>query len=209
MPFITIEGVECSGKSTLLQNIKQKLAHYGITVFITREPGGVNVAEKIRELILDKNHAMQPWTEALLYIAARNEHFKKVINPLLNKNQIVLCDRFADSTLAYQGYARGLNIDYLSQVQALSLGPAKPDLTLFINIKYDDVQERMSTRQDAMNRLDLENANFHAKVYRGYQKIIEANPDRFQILDGRKPSLEIAAEACEIIINKFKLVKND
>nr|WP_253723538.1 dTMP kinase [Spiroplasma citri] len=132
MLFITLEGIDGSGKTTISKLLKEKLRSEGYQVVLTREPGGNEIAEQIRNVILSKhNLGMDPWTEALLYIAARRQHVVEDILPALKRGEIVICDRFMDSTSAYQGYARGLGIWTLDEVQSIVLGTTKPDLTLF------------------------------------------------------------------------------
>ncbi|WHQ37143.1 dTMP kinase [Spiroplasma sp. SV19] len=214
MLFITLEGIDGSGKTTISKLLKEKLRSKGYQVVLTREPGGNEIAEQIRNVILSKhNLGMDPWTEALLYIAARKQHVMEDILPALKEGKIVICDRFMDSTSAYQGYARGLGIRTLDEVQSIVLGTTKPDLTLFFDIEPSIANERMKIRnENEMNRLDLEQKSFHEKVYEGYQVLISEHSDRIKVVDARKLVNEVLEQVyyyVDEIIQRIKDKENE
>ena len=176
--FITFEGCEGSGKSTQMRLLSERLKKEGISHIVTREPGGSDIAEQIRAIILNgKNTAMCDECEALLYAAARAQHLNEKVRPALDEGLLVLCDRFVDSSLAYQGYARGLGMDFVSSINSFALENYMPDLTLFLNISPKAAFERKhgADEGDRMEQLGLA---FHRKVYEGYLKLSEMYPER-------------------------------
>lgn len=156
---------------------------------MTREPGGIVISEKIREIILHKEHTeMDARTEALLYAAARRQHLVEKVIPALHKGKIVLCDRFVDSSLAYQGYARGLGIQEVLEINQFAITGMMPNLTLFFDILPEKGLARITSNQNReINRLDLEKLDFHQKVYEGYKKIIEMFPNRIKVINADQP----------------------
>lgn len=195
--FITIEGPEGAGKTTIINLLTQRLKTEGYQVLQTREPGGIDIAEQIRKVILDKqNTAMDPRTEALLYAAARRQHLVEKVLPALEKNYIILCDRFVDSSLAYQGYARGLGIDEVLSINSFAIDGKMPKLTLYFDIDPEVGLERINQHKGReVNRLDLEELEFHHKVREGYYKIIERDPKRIYKIDASKPIEQVLNEA--------------
>ena len=176
--FITFEGCEGSGKSTQIRLLSERLKKQGISHIVTREPGGSDIAEQIRNIILNgKNTAMCDECEALLYAAARAQHLREVVQPALNRGTLVLCDRFVDSSLAYQGYARGLGLDFVREINSFAMRDFRPDVTLFLDISPRAAFERKhgADEDDRMEQLGMA---FHQKVYEGYLKIAEAEPER-------------------------------
>ena len=198
--FITFEGPEGAGKTSVIQAIQKKLSGQDNIIF-TREPGGIEIAEKIREIILNPAHtAMHERTEALLYAAARAQHFYEKVEPALKQGKTVLCDRFIDSSLAYQGYARRLGMDDVLSINQFAIGTRLPDLTIFFDVTPEVGLARINAnRQDEINRLDKENAAFHETVYEGYQKIIAKHQDRFKIVDASKPLDEVINDVWTIL----------
>ncbi len=181
--FITFEGCEGSGKSTQVAMFREYLEKNGIDYVFTREPGGTEIAEKIRGIILDvKNAEMTDECEALLYSAARAQHIKEKIIPALNEGKLVLCDRYIDSSYAYQAYARGLGIDFIKKINSYAVENCMPDYTVFLNISSTDAFLRKGG-QDKDDRLEQVGLEFHKKVFDGYKKVIDAEPDRFLIID--------------------------
>ncbi len=181
--FITFEGCEGSGKSTQVAMFREYLEKNGIDYVFTREPGGTEIAEKIRGIILDvKNAKMTDECEALLYSAARAQHIKEKIIPALNEGKLVLCDRYIDSSYAYQAYARGLGIDFIKKINSYAVENCMPDYTVFLNISSTDAFSRKGG-QDKDDRLEQVGLEFHKKVFDGYKKVIDAEPDRFLIID--------------------------
>ncbi len=166
--FITFEGCEGSGKSTQVRLLSEKLKADGVDFIVTREPGGSDVAEQIRKIILDgRNTAMCDECEALLYAAARIQHLKEIVEPALAQGKLVICDRYVDSSLAYQGYARGLGEQYVSAINSFALEEYAPDLTLFLNISPKAAFERKHGA-DKGDRIEQLGLAFHEKVYNGY-----------------------------------------
>ena len=201
--FITFEGGECSGKTTVINAICKKLEELNIDFITTREPGGIRIAEDIRNLILDvKNKEMTPECEALLYAASRMQHLTQKVIPAIKENKIVLCDRFLDSSLAYQGYARGLGMDNVLKVNSFALDYL-PELTIFIDVTPDVALKRMNNadRDGKCDRLDQENKSFHERVYEGYHKVYNMYPDRIKKIDGNKPLNEVVDECVKIVLN--------
>ena len=201
--FVTFEGGEGAGKTSVLHEVSGRLKQAGYDVVTTREPGGIEIAEKIRNIILDPAHtAMDARTEALLYAAARRQHLVEKVFPALEANKIVLCDRFIDSSLAYQGYARGLGIDEVYQMNRFAIDQAMPDVTLFFDIKPVDGLRRITSNQNReQNRLDLERLSFHEKVYQAYQLLINQFPDRIKRVDAT-PTLERVVDSTYQILQE-------
>ena len=196
--FITFEGGECSGKTTIIGEISKLFDSMNIKYITTREPGGIKIAEKIRSIILDiDNKEMTPETEALLYAASRMQHLSEKVIPACKDGYIVLCDRFLDSSIAYQGIARGLGIEKVLNINSFALDYL-PDLTIFIDVKPEVALKRLSLR-DKSDRLDLENIDFHEKVYNGYHEALRLYPDRIKVVDGNQ-SLEDVIKDCKKII---------
>ncbi|MCH1626960.1 dTMP kinase [Fredinandcohnia quinoae] len=199
--FITIEGPEGAGKTTILSIVQQELLKKGYDVISTREPGGIDIAEQIRSVILDKkNTKMDSRTEALLYAASRRQHLAEKVIPALQEGKIVLCDRFVDSSLAYQGHARGLGIDEVLSINEFAINGLMPSLTLFFDIEPEAGLARIAkSNSREVNRLDLENMNFHKKVYEGYLKVAERFKERYQKVDATLPLEAVSKNALEII----------
>ncbi|WP_449601900.1 dTMP kinase [Paenibacillus sp. Marseille-Q9583] len=187
--FITLEGGEGSGKTTVLGRVAAYLQNRSMPYRITREPGGVEIAEKIRSIILDPAHtAMDARTEALLYAASRSQHLAEVVEPALREGLTVLCDRFVDSSLVYQGHARGLGIEEVWSINRFAIGDRMPDLTFYLDVDPEIGLSRIAANQEReVNRLDLESLSFHKKVREGYQLLAQANPERIVVLDANRP----------------------
>lgn len=201
--FITLEGPEGSGKSTIIKLLEGYFNEKGIDYVSTREPGGINIAEQIRNVILDKNNiAMDGRTEALLYAASRRQHmFEKVI-PALKSGKVVICDRFVDSSLAYQGYARGLGIDEVMKINEFAIEGYMPNLTLYLDIKPEIGLDRIAKNKDReVNRLDLEKLDFHKRVREGYLILLEKYPDRIKKINAER-SIEVVFGQIKDILDK-------
>lgn len=179
--FITIEGPEGSGKTTVLKAVVEQLSK-DYDVIATREPGGVKTAEAIRNILLEGD-AMDPRTEALLFAAARREHLVEKVLPALDKGITVICDRFIDSSLAYQGYARKIGVEAIQTINDFAIEGHAPDLTLYLDIPAEVGQARIMQNQRAQNRLDKEDEAFHARVIDGYQQLIQNHPERYEVID--------------------------
>ena len=183
--FITFEGGEGSGKTTIANMIKKTLAQEGYHVVLTREPGGVEIAEKIRDIIHDVKYInMDRKTEALLYAASRRQHLVEKVIPALENEAIVICDRFVDSSMVYQGIARGIGIDEVYQMNLFATENILPKRTIFFDIQPEDGLKRVYENKDReVNRLDLENIDFHRKVYQGYLSLCDKFPNRIVKID--------------------------
>ncbi|SHT12549.1 Thymidylate kinase [Mycobacteroides abscessus subsp. abscessus] len=183
--FITIEGPEGAGKTTIIGMLETALRERGLKVIVTREPGGIPIAEQIREVILNKeNTAMDARTEALLYAAARRQHLVEKVLPHLQEGSIVLCDRFIDSSLAYQGYARGLGIDEVYSINHFAIEGKMPDATFYFDIDPEMGLNRIGQHKGReVNRLDLEEIHFHKKVREGYHLLLNRFKDRILLID--------------------------
>lgn len=202
--FITLEGPEGAGKTTILQLLGAALEKEGHRVVVTREPGGIPIAEQIREVILNKeNTAMDSRTEALLYAAARRQHLVERIIPALEQGMIVLCDRFIDSSLAYQGHARGLELEEIYSINTFAIADVMPDITLYFDIEPEEGLKRIQANNHReVNRLDLETIDFHKKVREGYQLVMNRWKERFVLLDASQ-SLEVVFEQAKQSIVEF------
>lgn len=202
--FITLEGGEGSGKTSVMLFVKEFLESRGLQVKTTREPGGIPIAEQIRSVILDvENTEMDEWTEALLYTAARRQHLVEVILPNLKKGVTVLCDRFIDSSLVYQGYVRGLGVDYISVLNLFATRGLFPDLTLWMDVTPEEGLRRINANSGReVNRLDLESVNFHKKVQEGYRRIQKKYPERIVRVDADQ-SLEGVYKDIKIVLETF------
>lgn len=186
--FITFEGPEGSGKSTQAKLLAEELKKLGYHVVLTREPGGTPVGEEIREILLNKDLAIASLTELLLYVAARAQIMADLIIPALKEGKIVICDRFIDSSMAYQGWARGLGFDLVKEINTLVLNGIEPQLTILLDIEPALGLARV--RQDGFDRLEQEDISFHEKVREGYLYLSEENK-RFQVYDARKDKGEL------------------
>ncbi|OEH91695.1 dTMP kinase [Bacillus solimangrovi] len=202
--FITFEGGEGAGKTTVLTHVAEKLKNKGYPIIVTREPGGIEIAEKIREVILNRNHTkMDPRTEALLYAAARRQHLVEKVKPDLEKGLIVLCDRFIDSSLVYQGYARGLGVEEVFEINQFAIEAMMPNLTIFLDVPPKVGLERINKEKSReINRLDLEELSFHEKVREGYLLIREKFSDRISTIDATQ-SLDDIIKEVELQIENY------
>lgn len=201
--FITLEGPEGSGKSTIIKLLEGYFNEKGTEYIATREPGGINIAEQIRNVILDKkNTAMDGRTEALLYAASRRQHMVERVIPALKDGKVVICDRFIDSSLAYQGYARGIGIDEVIKINEFAIEGYMPNLTLYLDIKPEIGLERIAKNKDReVNRLDLEKLDFHTKVREGYFILLEKYPDRIKKINA-EASIEVVFGEIKDILDK-------
>lgn len=200
--FITFEGPEGAGKTSVLELLMAELSGTEMEMIFTREPGGIHISEKIREVILNKEHTeMDSRTEALLYAAARRQHLVERVVPAIESGKIVFCDRFIDSSLAYQGYARGLGIEEVLSINEFAINGLMPDLTFYFKIDPKVGLQRISKSSEReKNRLDLEELSFHQKVQAGYEKVINMFPERIVVIDAEKSLEEVVGE----VKNKLK-----
>ncbi len=190
--FITFEGVEGCGKSTQIALLRQHIESRGRAVQVTREPGGTVISEAIRELLLNPEHtAMGSTTELLLYAAARAQHVHERIRPAIEAGTVLLCDRFADSTIAYQGYGRGLPLETLGRLHELAAAGIRPDLTLVIDVPVEEGLSRARNRGRS-DRLEQEALDFHERVRQGFLQLAEQEPQRIKIVNGIQSVEDVA-----------------
>lgn len=199
--FITFEGGEGSGKSSVLRLLAEQFEKEGIPFILTREPGGTPISEQIRNVILDKaNTAMDPRTEALLYAASRRQHLAEKVWPALKEGKLVLCDRYLDSSLAYQGGARGLGIDNVLDINMFATEGTFPDLTLLFDIEPSVGLARIAANAGReVNRLDLEKMSFHEGVRKTFHELAERFSERYVVIDASKSLEEVYQAAYSAI----------
>ncbi|TCJ20592.1 dTMP kinase [Rubrobacter taiwanensis] len=184
--FVTVEGLDFSGKSTLVGNLKRLLPEF----HFTREPGGSPAAERIRELLLDPELEMDSLTEAYLYAAARADHTRRDIIPHLRSGRGVICERYLDSSLAYQGYGRGLGVELVRRLNGFAVGDLRPDVTFYLKLSAAARARRTRRRLD---RLEAGGSEFMRRVEAGFEELVKREPDRFRVLDAERPPEELAA----------------
>jgi dTMP kinase len=204
--FFSFEGPDGAGKTTMITKLESFLREKGFDVLSTREPGGVRIAEEIRSIILNPKHTeMDGRTEALLYAAARRQHLLEKIIPAIKAGKIVLCDRFVDSSLAYQGFARGLGIDEILQINQFAVDGYFPSLTIYFDIDPKIGLERIQkNKKREINRLDMESLSFHYKVREGYLKLAERFSDRIITIDASKPVDEVFAMTIAAVMDQIE-----
>lgn len=192
--LITIEGCDGCGKSTQLKKLSDYLTEQGVAHIFTREPGGGKISEQIREILLNgKNCEMTDECEALLYAAARAQHLNDLVEPALAQGKLVVCDRYVDSSFAYQAYARGLGLEFVQKINAYALEKYLPDVTVFIDLSPQDAFIRKKGA-DANDRLEQAGLAFHQRVYEGYLRLARDNPTRIVTADGKGTPDEIFKE---------------
>ncbi len=199
--FISFEGTEGSGKTSVIKEVKKYFENIGFQVLVTREPGGIKISEKIRDIVLDVDHTeMDARTEALLFAASRRQHLIQKIIPALDEGIMVLCDRFVDSSLVYQGIARNLGEDAVYAINLFAIENTLPDLTIFVDVRPEVGLKRVfDTPNREINRLDLEKLNFHNSIYNGYLDLINKYPKRVKRINGEQPIIKVAVEAIDLI----------
>jgi len=198
-----MEGADGSGKSLQSKLLKEYLLERGFDVVTVREPGGTRIGEKIRDIIIDKeNTAMDSMTEVLLYAASRAQLTQEVILPSLNAGKIVLSDRFVDSSLVYQGFARGLGIDTVMKINSFALCGLMPDITFFLDLPATDGLKRVHSREEP-DRIEMEALSFHNKVYEGYLSLVEMYPERIKSIDASRDIQEVKRSIIEIVEKKL------
>lgn len=191
--FVTFEGLDGCGKTTQATLLAEALRAEGVEVVSTREPGGTPLGERIRDLVLHGDH-VAPWAEAALYAAARAQHVEQVIAPALERGATVVCDRYVDSSVAYQGGGRGLGIDTVLELNLLAVGGLLPDRTVLVAVDPATAVERMSAERDRIERADTA---FWERVADTYQALAERFPERYVVVDGRRPIADLATEIRE------------
>ena len=206
--LITFEGLDGCGKTTQLEKTKDWLTEQGYDVLKTRQPGGTKIGQQIRRILLDPKHEeLQPESELLLYLSDRIQHIQETIIPAKATGKIVLCDRFHDSTVAYQGYGRGLNLNSIESVVAHCIKPYDPDLTILLNISPETVTLRLEQREEyaEKDRLDLESLNFFKKTAQGFQVLAAAETERYVCLNGEQDIEVIHQEIVAVLQERFQL----
>jgi len=208
--FITFEGVEGSGKTTQIQRLKKYLTQKGIPCKITREPGGCPIGEKVRKILLNPDHReMVPMSELLLYEAARAQHVNDMIKPFLKKGGVILCDRFNDATLAYQGYGRRIDLKWIEDLNHLSSQGIRPDVTFLLDCPSDvglkrALQRNRALKQEKEERFEKEEIQFHRRVRKGYLAIAKKEPRRVKVIDTREGADKVFEKIRRIVDNLIK-----
>lgn len=202
--FITFEGMDGSGKTTQMHRLAERLRSLGRTVLETAEPGGPPIAQKIRRILLDSaNQELSPATEILLYFASRAQNVDQWINPALQRGEIVLSDRFTDSSLVYQGVGRGLGLDAVTALERIACRGLKPDLTILVDVDAEASLARAWARNEAQphceTRMDDQSIDFHRKVYQAYHALAVAEPERVKMVNGRAGMDEIERDVWKIV----------
>ena len=205
--LVSLEGPEGAGKTSVLEALIPILEDRGVEVLSTREPGGVLIGEKIREVILDPNHTeMDPKTELLLYIASRRQHLVEKVLPALAAGKLVIMDRFIDSSVAYQGFGRGLDIEAIDWLNEFATDGLKPDLTLYFDIEVEEGLARIAANSDReVNRLDMEGLDLHRKVRRGYLSLLEKETDRIEKIDASLPLDQVIENTQQLLFDRMGL----
>lgn len=198
--FITLEGPDGSGKTTVAEEICKKLINDGFEVVHTREPGGIEISEDIRKIILDpKNTMMDSKTEALLYAASRRQHLVEKVFPAIKDGKIVICERFIDSSLAYQGFGRQIGMNEVLSINLFAIDNAYPDMTVYLDIDEQIGLDRLKTRA-YKDRLDQESIEFHHRVNKGYKEVLDKFKDRIKVVDASKPLNEVVDNVYDLVI---------
>ena len=188
--FVTFEGLDGSGKTTQAELLRTRLEADGEDVVATREPGGTELGERVRDLVLHGDHVF-PWAEALLYAASRAQHVEEVIRPALARGAVVICDRYLDSSVAYQGGARGLGVDRVLELNLTAVDGLLPDATYLLDVPPEQAVARLARTRD---RIEREDDEFHARAAAAYRELAERYPERIVRLDGSRPADELAEE---------------
>ena len=208
--FITFEGPDGSGKTTQIRLLAEWLREQGYQVVLTREPGGTEISDQIRQVVHDlRNAAMDAQTEILLYSASRAQHVAQLIRPALAAGKVVISDRYADSTMAYQGYGRQLDLEALRMITTFATGGLVPDLTLYFDIAPEEGLRRRQAGGDEWNRLDAETPDFHQRARAGYLELIRQEPERWVAIDANRPREEVQAKVRTAVQARVKQVTRE
>jgi dTMP kinase len=199
--FVTIEGLDFSGKSTLVRALEPLLADP--PTYFTREPGGTPVAERIRELLLDPEVEMDAWTEAYLYAAARADHARREILPRLMHGENVVCERYLDSSLAYQGFGRGLGVEAVRELNAWAIGTAVPERTFYLRLDSGERERRARRLTAPLDRIEKVGDEFVRRVEEGFEELARLEPDRIEVLDANRPPEELA----ELVVGEIRILQ--
>jgi dTMP kinase len=196
--FISFEGLDASGKSTHTEELHRRLKTGGYEILMVREPGGTGVSEHVRSVLLDVKNHIDPIAEILLFSAARAQLVREVIRPALERGAVVICDRYVDSTTAYQGYGRGISLDIVRKVNHIAIGDTVPNVTIFIDVSVDTVEKRQREAGKIADRMETAGRDFYANVRTGFLEIAR-HEKRFHVIDGERPISVIAAEIWNIV----------
>jgi dTMP kinase len=203
--FITLEGPDGSGKTTQVPLLAEAIRGAGYALVVTREPGGTEIGDQVRQVIMDlQNKRMEPATEILLFQASRAQLVRELIVPSLEAGKVVLCDRYADSTLAYQGYGHQTDLEQLRQIVDFATGGLKPDLTLYLDIEAEEGLRRRSTDNEKWDRMDDYDLAFHQRVREGYHQMITAEPARWVVIDGGRSVEEVQEDLREVVLERLR-----
>jgi len=206
--FITLEGPDGSGKSMQIPALAEFIRQQGYEVLTTREPGGTNIGDQIRQVIMKLgNTSMHPRTEILLFCAARAQIVEEVLRPSLARGVVVLSDRYADSTLAYQGYGHGIDLDELRCLLDFTTGGLRPDLTLLLDVDPEEGLKRRQSSGGEWNRMDAYTLAFHCRVREGYHKLAAAEPQRWRVVDASQPPEMVQSSLRQMILEKLQPVE--
>lgn len=197
--FITFEGGDGAGKSTAVQSVASALASRGTRAIVTRQPGDGPLGPSIRQLLLQRE--MPAVCELFLFLADRNQHVERVVRPALERGDVVLCDRYGDSTVAYQGYARGLDVDLLKELNRVATGDLRPDLTLLLDLPPEVGLGRIKSK----DRLDQEALDFHLRIRDGFLALALEEPERWRVIDADRTAGEVNAECVEVVLSRLEL----
>jgi len=203
--FITLEGGEGSGKSTVLKSLADNLTVEGLSVVLTHEPGGSEVGEKIRQWLLEKDHKipLDPMAELMLFLADRAQHIHEVIRPALEEGKIVLCDRFNDSTVAYQGFGRGMDVPRVQEICELVSGYVEPFMTILLDVDPSVGLGRTLQSAGEMDRIESETLEFHKKLHEGFHWLHEQDPERIVLVDANQPLDRVYNEVHDLIKSRL------
>jgi dTMP kinase len=201
--FISLEGPEGAGKSTQLKILSKQLEAVGYKHVLTRDPGGTGLGKQIRRIVLNPDNQIEKIAELLLYQADRAQNVAEVIKPALEQGHVVFCDRYTDSTLAYQGYGRGMSLELIEQLNAVATSGLKPELTVLFDLPSEEGLARL--HPGSQDRLEREALEFHQRIRQGYKQLIETEPERWQVLDASKPLTTVQAEFKKLIAEKLKV----
>jgi dTMP kinase len=204
--LITFEGLDFSGKTTQIKLLVEKLKDSGYNVAVVREPGGTPISEKIRNILLDKkNLEMTQLAEIFLFSAARNQLVTQIVKPALESGQVVICDRYYDSTTAYQGYGRGVNLDDVKKINKIATLGVVPDITFFVDITIDEIKHRIEAAKSSMDRMESSGDSFYERVRQGYFEIAKSEVERFHIINGLKKVEAIHNDIWYVVNDKMKI----
>ncbi len=200
--FVTLEGLDFSGKSTLVSNLKPLLATLEVPTHFTREPGGTPVAEQVREILLDPRLDMDVWTEAYLYAAARADHVRREVLPAIERGENVFCERYLDSSLAYQGFGRSLGVDTVRELNSWAVGTVVPDKTFYLRLSAEERVRRAGHSEARLDRIEKVGAAFAGRVEAGFEDLARSEPERIEVLDATRPPEELAETVARVFTGR-------